>query len=221
MTADDGRIGEFLAAHGGPFYELQLRLRMLREHSLQAGRRAALFVALAWGVPLLLSLFAGRAVGPFAERPYLLDIGVWARFAIAIAAMTLAEGQVEGQLRQTLKQFTQAPLLAPTSFEPAARAVTTALKRRDSRLAEAVCIVAAIALSLLSLINFAQAGSHSWAVAVGPDGVSLTVAGWLVSAIQQPILLLPVAAWPVASRRLVDAAAPDRSARTAAGYDPP
>src|SRR5262245_34298498 len=156
MAPDDGRIGEFLSAHGGPFYELQLRLKMLREHSLQAGRRAVLFVALAWGVPLLLSLIAGRAVGPFAERPYLLDIGVWARFAIAIAAFTLAEGRVEEQLRHTLKQFTEAPLLAPASLEPAAAAVTAALKQRDSRVAEAVCIVAAIVLSLLSLINLVQ-----------------------------------------------------------------
>ncbi|MDW6022895.1 hypothetical protein SAZ10_14120 [Mesorhizobium sp. BAC0120] len=176
MPPDNGRIGEFLSAHGGPFYELQLRLKMLREHSLQAGRRAVLFVALAWGVPLLLSLIAGQAFGKFAERPYLLDIGVWARFAIAIAAFTLAEGRVEEQLRETLKQFTRAPLLGPASFEPAAVAVTSALKQRDSRVAEAVCIVAAIALSLLSLVNLAQSGGHSWAV--GSDGVTLTAAGW-------------------------------------------
>ncbi len=130
MKVDDGRIGEFLSAHGGPFYELQLRLRMLQEHSLHAGRRAVIFVALAWGVPLLLSLVAGRAVGAFVERPYLLDLGAWARFAIAIAAFTLAEGRVEEQLRRTLRQFTKAPLLAPTSFEAAAQAVTTALKWR-------------------------------------------------------------------------------------------
>lgn len=178
MNTHENRIGEFLAAHGGPFYELQLRLKMLQEHSLRAGRRAIVFVALAWGVPLLLSLIAGRAFGPFAERPYLLDIGVWARFVIAVAAFTLAEGRVEEQLRQTLKQFTLAPLIAPTSLEPAASEVATALKQRDSRVAEAVCVVLAIALSLLSLINVTQNAGHSWAVEVGPNGGSLTAAGW-------------------------------------------
>lgn len=79
--------------------------------------------------------------------PYLLDIGVWARFLAAIALFVLAEGKIEDQLRQTLKQFTRVPLPAPTSFAPAARAVTTALKRRDSRMAEAICIVLALAAS--------------------------------------------------------------------------
>ncbi len=186
MKVDDGRIGEFLSAHGGPFYELQLRLRMLQEHSLHAGRRAVIFVALAWGVPLLLSLVAGRAVGAFVERPYLLDLGAWARFAIAIAAFTLAEGRVEEQLRRTLRQFTKAPLLAPTSFEAAAQAVTTALKWRDSRLVEAICIVLAIGASLLSLINLAQAVGSSWAVGISPDGNSLTLAGWWCLAFSSP-----------------------------------
>jgi len=178
MSASENRIGDFLSAHGGPFYDLQLRLRMLRENALNAGPRALAFIALAWGVPLLFTLIAGKATGPFAERPYLLDIGVWARFVVAIAAFTLAEGRVEQQLRQTLRQFTLAPLLAPTSFEPAARAVAASLKLRDSRVAEAVCVALAIALSLLSLFNVIHNGGHSWALNVGPDGSALTLAGW-------------------------------------------
>jgi hypothetical protein len=34
------RIGEYLASHGGPFFELQRRLGVLREDALLAGRRA-------------------------------------------------------------------------------------------------------------------------------------------------------------------------------------
>jgi hypothetical protein len=189
MKPDGGKIGEFLAAHGGPFYELQLRLKMLHAHSLHAGRRVVVFVALAWGVPLLLSLNSGRATGAVSERPYLLDLGVWARFVIAIAAFTLAEGRVEAQLRQTLNQFTRAPLIAPASFEAAADAVATALKRRDSRIAEAVCIVLALAISLLSLINTSIAGAASWAVSVSPDGSSLTPAGWWCLLFSNPFFL--------------------------------
>src|SRR5277367_2864457 len=85
MAADQSTgIGEFLASHGGPFFELQRRVGVLDEDALHAGRRAAIFVALAWGVPLLLSLLAGRAFGPSAMHPFLLDFGAWARFFIAI-----------------------------------------------------------------------------------------------------------------------------------------
>ena len=187
MTAQESKIGEFLSAHGGPFYELQLRLKMLQEHTLRSARRAILFVAAAWVIPLILSIIAGRAFGPLAAGPYILDIGVWARFVIAIAVFIHAEGRVEEQLRQTLRQFTRAPLLAPTSFEQAARAVSAALKQRDSRAAEAICIVLAIALSLLSLTNVTQHGAHSWAVHVGPGGSSLTAAGWWCLLFSNPL----------------------------------
>ena len=126
------RIGEYLASHGGPFFELQRRLGVLREDALLAGRRAAMFVALAWGVPLILSLIAGRAFGPADTHPFLLDFGAWARFFIAIGLFVLAEQQVEYGLQGKLGQLVRAPILAPASFEAAAKAVVRALRLRDS-----------------------------------------------------------------------------------------
>ncbi|MFZ1428704.1 MAG: hypothetical protein WAS21_18270 [Geminicoccaceae bacterium] len=61
---------EFLIAHGGPFYELQARLGLLHQDALNAGRRALIAVALAWGVPLfwfLLLLAVGATQLQFKE----------------------------------------------------------------------------------------------------------------------------------------------------------
>jgi len=68
---DTGSAGvdEFLIAHGGPFYVLQQRLGLIHERALNAGRRAALLVGLAWGVLLLLSALSGHAIGPVAAGP--------------------------------------------------------------------------------------------------------------------------------------------------------
>jgi hypothetical protein len=52
MKTEEAMIGQFLAAHGGPFYTLQRQLGLLREDAFRAGSRALLFVGLAWGVPL-------------------------------------------------------------------------------------------------------------------------------------------------------------------------
>ena len=49
MDINDG-MAPFLASHGGPFFELQRRLRLLHEEALHVGRRATIFIALAWGV---------------------------------------------------------------------------------------------------------------------------------------------------------------------------
>jgi len=132
-TAEESRINDFLLARGGPFYELQRQLGLLREDAFRAGPRAALFVALAWGVPLLLSLVSGSALGIRTESPYLLELNVWTRFFVAVGLFLLMERQIEERLRMLLLQFVRAPLLAPGSFKAAAVAVTRALKRRDAR----------------------------------------------------------------------------------------
>lgn len=46
---------------------------LLREDAFRAGFRAFLFVGLAWGVPLILSIIAGNAYGPAASNPYLMN----------------------------------------------------------------------------------------------------------------------------------------------------
>jgi hypothetical protein len=173
-----GRIGEYLASHGGPFFELQRRLGVLREDALLAGRRAAIFVALAWGVPLVLSLIAGRAFGPSAMHPFLLDFGAWARFFIAIGLFVLAEQQVEYGLQGKLGQLVRAPILAPASFEAGANAVVRALKQRNSGAAEIVCLGLAIAGTIAWLANLMTADSSTWAVQVAGDEAHVTLAGW-------------------------------------------
>ena len=147
-TADAPPIGEFLIARGGPFYDLQQRLGLLHERALHAGRRAAVLVGLAWGVPLLLSALAGDAFGAAATRPFLLDLGAWARFVVAIGIFVLMERLVEERLRIHLRQFVSAPLLAPAAMPAAAAAVVRALGRRDARIAELLCVVAAYLISL-------------------------------------------------------------------------
>lgn len=58
----------FLIARGGPFYDLQLKAKLVHTTGLNPVVRA---VAIAWGIPLILSLAAGTAFGPSA-RPWRL-----------------------------------------------------------------------------------------------------------------------------------------------------
>lgn len=184
--SDKAQIGEFLAAHGGPFYELQRRLGLLQAGALKAERRALLFVGLAWGIPFLLSLAEGTLISG-AGKPYLLDFGVWARFFVAVGAFILAERQVEPQLRVTLDQFARAPLIAPDSFLNAARIVTTALRRRNSALAEAICLAIAVVASIVAVLNLVDADTASWATRGSADSGIFTLAGWWCILVSFPI----------------------------------
>ena len=173
-----GRIGDYLASHGGPFFELQRRLGMLREDALLAGRRAALFVALAWGVPFLLSLVEGSAFALADGRAYLVDFGAWARFFIAIGLFMLSEQQIEYGLNGKLGQLVRAPIIAPECFEAAASAVVRALRLRNSRAAEIICLGLAIVGTLAWLSRLTTSGHSSWAVEIAGDSAHVTLAGW-------------------------------------------
>ena len=189
MKPDTKEIGDFLAARGGPFYELQRRLGLLREDTFRAGSRSMLFVGVAWGVPLLLSLITGSAFGAYVDSPYLLDPRVWAKYFIAVALFILMEKQVEVRLNKHLEQFARAPLLAPGSFEAAARAVSRALKRRDARFAEAICLGIALLLSIALYLRLLESDTAFWAVQLLQHGNSLTMSGWWVVAVSNPIFI--------------------------------
>jgi hypothetical protein len=195
MTNKELQIGQFLIARGGPFYELQQQLGLLREDAFRAGSRALLFVGLAWGVPLILTLLDGNAVGPPAEQPYLLELGMWARFLIAIGIFVLMERQSEERLRTHLAQFVRAPLLAPGAFEAAAEAVTWALKRRDAYLAEIICLVIAILGSVVAYFRLLDGDTSSWAVRISPEGNALTLAGWWCVAVSNILFLFLLLRW--------------------------
>jgi hypothetical protein len=196
MNRQKAEIGDFLIAHGGVFYDLQKRLRLLHDRALKSNRRAILFVGLVWAVPLLLSFLEGTALGEFAERPFLISPSVLARFLIAVALFILIEKQVEERLRILLKQFVRAaPLLAPGSFEPAAQAVTRALKLRDSAAAEIVCIILAVGATVASAFNMLDLHTSSWAIMTTAEGKSFTVAGWWILIVSSPIFWFLLFRW--------------------------
>jgi hypothetical protein len=183
----DPKIREFLIAHGGPFYDLQRQLGLIRENALHAIPRALIFVGLAWVVPLVFSFAQSDALGPGAARPFLLDLGVWARFFVAVGLFTLMERQVEQRLRTTLEQFVRAPIIAPEAIDAAAAAVTEALKQRDSRIAEVACLAIAALVTIIAYFNITGTSTSSWAVVVSADDISVTLAAWWCLFVSSPL----------------------------------
>lgn len=171
-------LGEkFLIGRGAPFYELQRQLGLLTEHRQNLALRAAIFMALTAGVPLLIAL-ATRGPGDFLAM--LTHVGFLARFVLFVGICFLMESRVEQQIRGFLVTFGQSGLLTSEGRETGARAVAEALARRDSVLAEGVCIVLAAALCLyLGATHHGQSAAE-WLYA-GADGTGRpTPAGWWV-----------------------------------------
>jgi hypothetical protein len=118
-----------------------------------------------------------------------------ARFVVAIGIFVLMERLVEERLRAHLRQFVRAPLIAPDAQPAAAEAVMRALRRRDLRIAELVCVVAAYAITLAGVDIFLHSATPSWIVAVGPTGARLTFAGWWCALVSSPLFWFLLLRW--------------------------
>lgn len=191
MTNDNHKLDEFMLGHGGPFYEMQQKLGLLQENAFRPVSRAMLFVAIAWLVPLILSVIEGNAVGEFSDKPFLSDFGVWARFFIAIGLFILIERQVQDRLREILLELVRAPILAPASYEAAAKAVTRARDRRDSNLAEVLILIIAVLATVASYFRMGSGEISSWAV----QASSLTLTGWWCLLVSNPIFWFLLVRW--------------------------
>lgn len=178
MADDPNDTQPFLIARGGPFYDLQLKAKLVSAKDLNPVVRAAIFVAVAWGIPFILTAIAGTAFGPLDSRPYLLDPGAWARFFLAIGLLVLAERQIEEHLREGVRQLFDGRLLTADSLRPAKSAVAKALRRRNSSLAELICLVLAVFASCFLIANMQHEALPSWAVTISDDGTSTSPAAW-------------------------------------------
>jgi hypothetical protein len=179
LMTEDVKTGEpFLIARGGPFFTAQRRLGLVGRNGLRPLRRALVLVAITWGVPLLLTIAAGTAFGQLDGRPYLLDPGVWARSCLAVAMLVIAEGQIEARLKLCVDQFFTTPLLAPGSIDAANSVVSEALRRRDSSVAEVLCLLISIAASSLVFSNMSGQTMSSWALTITGASVTISAAAW-------------------------------------------
>jgi hypothetical protein len=188
-------VDRFAIADGGPFVALQQRLGLLEAKAASAPRRAAILVAIAFGVPLLLAIAAGDAWGPAAERPFLLDWGIWARFVLAIAVFVLMERLVNERLKVHLRQFAETPLLAPAAMPDAAEAVARALRRRDLPQAEVVCVILAYAITLGGTVALRGSATTAWLVEGAGDALRLSAAGWWVMLVSNPLFWFLLLRW--------------------------
>ena len=172
---------------GGPLRKLRSKLRLLSTRPY-IGRRAVLFVLIAW-LPLLMLTFAQGTPG----RPFLHDIGAFARYALAAPLLLAAEAVCLTVLGRIAQRFFDL-LPAPDERERYVQTIGSVRRLLGHPLAGLAVVVLAYALS--GAAHHAVTLSHlpAW-YRSSADAAALSPAGWWHALVSLPMLLMLLLGW--------------------------
>ena len=193
-SADRHQAFSLLA--GGPFFWLMRRARLASVELEWVRRRVICITLFAWLPLLALSAFQGQALGGGLEVPFLLDMDAQVRLLVVLPLLIAGEYEVHRRLGPVVQQFNERRLIAEQAAEPFRRAMASALKLRDSMLAEALLVVLVFAING-PLASRQAAGSDlsSWLSASSSGGQGFSLAGLWALYVSLPLFQFLLLRW--------------------------
>jgi len=170
----------FLLMEGGPLFNVQKRVGLIKHNAPFMKRRALLAALLTWLPLLVLSAIQGRAFGHSVPVPFIRDFSTYTRFLLAVPLLLLAENILGPRIAEAAAHFVTSGVVVQKDFERFDKIVELGLRARDSILAE---VVIAILAYVFSFLAFRETAVHvtTWYATFTGDGESLTWAGlWLI-----------------------------------------
>jgi hypothetical protein len=173
-----GDPGNFSLVLGGPLYQL-LRIGHLSGDALQLVQMRIIVLALLAWLPLLaLSTAEGHLLGGGLTVPFLFDIDVHVRFLVALPLLIVAELIVHRRMRPVLRLFLDRNLIPDSAMMQFKAAVASALRLRNSVLAEVVLVAIVYGLGVLVYWrHFAVLNVATWYATPSDQGTKLSIAG--------------------------------------------
>jgi hypothetical protein len=187
---------DFSVVVGGPLFQALRRAHLIGD-GLQLGRRRMVAMAtIAW-VPLFaLSAADGKAWGNAVAVPFLRDVDAHARFLIALPLLIVAEIVVHQRMRPVVAQFVTLGLVREAVRERFEAAIGSAMRLRNSVLAEVTLIAIVYGVGILVVWRYYVAlGAATWYAAPAGDGRQLHLAGWWYFLVSLPLFQFLLLRW--------------------------
>jgi hypothetical protein len=178
-----------------PPYHLESWLGLMRAGHPQVVRRAVLAVAIAWLPLAVLTLVRGDFIRPDHANAFVLDIGCFARYLIAVPLLVLAEALCAPRLTAIARQFITAGLLAEADHPAYEKAVASTRRLLRSRAAEIAAFILAYALVVSVVASKPDAAMPLWHGVIWGDRIAPTPAGWWALLVSLPLLFLLLLGW--------------------------
>jgi hypothetical protein len=187
---------DFSLVLGGPLYQLYLRARLSLPALKYVYRRIIAMSAICWLPLFLLSLIAGHAFGGVSV-PFLLDIGVHARFLAALPLLIGAELVVHQRIGIIVQQFLVRGIITQEERGPFEDVVASTMRLRNSVLVElAMLVLIFVADPWLWRQTMASTyGVSTWYAVIVAGKTHMTAAGFWYQFVSASILRFIILRW--------------------------
>ena len=189
-------LQDFSLVLGGPLFQLLRRTHLSGDALELMRRRLILLSLLAWVPLLLLSVVEGQALGGPAAVPFLLDVDAHVRLLVALPLLIAAELVVHQRLRFVIRQFLESHLIPARAMPRFDAAITSALRLRNSVLAEVLLIALVYGVGVLIIWRqYAALTTATWSAVPTVAGLQLSLAGMWYGYVSLPLFQFLLLRW--------------------------
>jgi hypothetical protein len=184
----------FLLMEGGPLYNIQRRVGLLKKNAPLTKRKAGLVVLVTWVPLFILSTMSGTAFGQSVPVPFLRDFSAYTRFLLAIPLLLAAELIIAPMIAEAAEHFITSGVVGEKDYGQFKKAVDSGLRSRDSVVAEIIILLLAYAAAIASYKATAVHVS-TWYASRTDASASLTAAGWWSLLVCAPLFQFLLLRW--------------------------
>ncbi len=179
---------EFSLVRGGPWYQIQMALRLLNPKSLRVVSRAIFYALLAWLPLAILSLLDGTAFGLPGRVSFVEDFAIHARLLIALPILVIAEATTDRWTRTIVSHLSTSGIVVAEGRAGFEQAVRSSARLRDSWVVELFIIGLAILGGWTRVIHGVR-DFGVWFEGAAIGGHALSPAGWWLGLVATPLFV--------------------------------
>jgi hypothetical protein len=186
--------GEDALFEHAPPTGVQRRLGLVKPDNLNITRRALLFVLIGWAPLVLLAILQGALARTDDAASLLWQVGVHARYLVAVPLLVLAEGACAPQLGAVVRHFVTSGIVGERDRGRFDDAVTSTRRLLQDPVAELVVIALAYLLAIASVFSHPHDQLPAWAISGGVTPL-YSLAGWWHTLVSLPLLVILIFGW--------------------------
>ncbi len=194
-SADAVELPEFSLVSGGLLFQFFRKSHLSGDKPRLVLRRILVFLCLVWLPLLVLSAFAGSALGGAVNVPFLHDFDVNIRFLIALPILLAAEAAVDSSISPSLQRFITRHIVLEDDLPAFRAALRSATRLRNSFAVELALIIAVYTAGHWLWLTRVALGDSTWYGTPQGAHLHLTAAGYWYVFFSVPVFRFIVARW--------------------------